>query len=308
MLQYIINASVIWLVSLLCYELLFRRESFHQINRFYLLISLAGGLLLPLANLNKLLPAKNNVIAQPVSQVYQLKKNIGIADVQKVKTTNSLSHIQREENSIEILLWFIYAAGVFAGFFLIIREAVHLYQLYRSGNKSFEHGSIIVEAGKVQSPFSFFTIIFVNSKTAYSEMQWKLLITHEKEHGRQFHSLDNLLLLTLRILFWFHPLPHIYFRKLRMVHEFQADNAAATDIQQYGTFLLEQNLLQQTSLLTQSFNYSPIKTRIAMLTRTKSARAKLYKYVTVVPVVLLLVFFLHTGFRRKREEGKQSLF
>ncbi|MBK8143696.1 MAG: hypothetical protein IPK62_01225 [Bacteroidetes bacterium] len=113
---------------------------------------------------------------------------------------------------------------------------------------------------------------------------------HEKEHYRQLHLIDNLFLILLRIVFWFHPLVYIFFNKLRIVHEYQADRAAATDTAHYGLFLLEQNLLQSAPSLTHSFNYSPIKTRIAMLLKTKSTQKQLVRYLSVFP--LFILFFL----------------
>lgn len=48
MLIYLLNVSVIWGVSLLVFQWLLKQETFHRWNRLYLLLSLAGGLLIPL--------------------------------------------------------------------------------------------------------------------------------------------------------------------------------------------------------------------------------------------------------------------
>lgn len=120
------------------------------------------------------------------------------------------------------------------------------------------------------SPFSFLiSSSSVNGQNTNQE-QWTFVMTHEKEHSRQFHSIDNIVLLFLRIACWFHPLMHIYYKRLRLVHEFQADVAANSNAKDYGTFLLEQNLLQGAPLLAHAINYSPLKTRIIMLTKNKN--------------------------------------
>jgi beta-lactamase regulating signal transducer with metallopeptidase domain len=294
MLQYLINASAIWLICLLCYEALFRRESFYKYNRLFLLFSLAAGLLLPAVSLNKIIPVvsqERESFAQPVSQVYKLKRKIAGADVPQVKNPQQSASTQVSGSNTQLLLWSIYFAGLVIGLVLIFREALYLYRLYKSGRKTALQGCILVETGKKHGPFSFFKLIFVSSRQDYKDTEWKWLWAHEMEHKLRFHSLDNLAVIATRLIFWFHPLPHIFFKKLRMVHEFQADKAAATEIQEYGTFLLEQSLLQPSQTLTHSFNYSPIKIRIAMLTRVRSARTHLLKYLAVFPVMLILIFF-----------------
>jgi beta-lactamase regulating signal transducer with metallopeptidase domain len=293
MLQYVINASAIWLICLLCYEVLFRRESFYQYNRLFLLFSLAAGLLLPALSLNKIVsavPQNNKGVVAPVTQVYELKKRIAVASVPKVNKSQHLMTTPQPEDRTELILWSVYFAGTLVSLLWLIKEALYLYRLYRRGSRSYQQGYTLVETREAHGPFSFFRIIFVGSRQDYTDTEWRFILTHELEHKCRLHSFDNLFLIAVRLVFWFHPLPHMYFKRLRMVHEFQADKAAGTEIEQYGTFLLEQTLLQSTLVLTHSFNYSPIKIRIAMLTKIRSSRARLLKYFIVFPLTLLLVF------------------
>ncbi|RYZ29740.1 MAG: M56 family peptidase, partial [Sphingobacteriales bacterium] len=69
MLQHLIYTSIIWLACLVVYEVLLRRESFHQANRLYLLASLVGGLFLPLADLGSVASMKQPAVTAPVYQV-----------------------------------------------------------------------------------------------------------------------------------------------------------------------------------------------------------------------------------------------
>jgi hypothetical protein len=43
MLQYLLNATAIWLISLVLFDLFLRRESYHGYNRFYLLFTTLVG-------------------------------------------------------------------------------------------------------------------------------------------------------------------------------------------------------------------------------------------------------------------------
>lgn len=285
MLQYVINLSMIWLSCLLVYELLLRKMSFHRYNRFYLLITMLAGVLLPLINFNSILPDTTLTLPEPTSQLYDIKQAIQVHPAIKADIPQSVPF------DIEQAIWWVYLAGIAVSIIILLREAFLLFALYARGTKSKDGSYTIVATGKNHSPFSFFNVIFVNAKSLYSAEEWALLMKHEQEHGRQLHSLDNLLLLIARTAFWFHPLSYVYYKKLRMVHEYQADDAAAVNIRDYGTFLLEQSMLQRSPVLAHSFNYSPVKTRIAMLTGIKTKRSQLFKYGIVVPLSFILVLF-----------------
>lgn len=281
--QYLINTSIIWLACLLVYEILLRKESFHQYNRMYLLGSLLLGLLLPFVNLNNLYTFSKTTLPKPSAQIVELKKVIHFE--------NNSMPIENASFQLSTILWLIYFAGILIGIILITREIISLIQLYKNGIKSNELNCTIIETGKNHAPFSFLDKIFVRSKQEYSNAEWNLLITHEKEHSKQLHCIDNICLILLRLVFWFNPLPHIYFKRLRMLHEFQADEISSNNKAEYGAFLIEQNLLQGAPILTHSFNYSPIKNRITMLTKKRSSSKKLIKYLSVIPLLLLLLIF-----------------
>ena len=48
MLQYILNTTAIWLISLVLFDVFLRRESYHSYNRLYLLATFLMGILVPL--------------------------------------------------------------------------------------------------------------------------------------------------------------------------------------------------------------------------------------------------------------------
>lgn len=315
MLQYIINTSIIWLAGLLLYEWLLCRESFHQYNRLLLLVFLAAGLLLPLAKTDSLMPARNHVLRQSAERAYVLKETV-LAPVFAAPAPSEAGHAAysaaapaKAARGYGPILWGLYLAGALVGLLFVAREAFHLLHLYAAGVKSYEHGCRIIETGSDHGPFSFFNLVFVKSRAAYSDAQWTLIMAHEKEHSRQLHSLDNVLLIALRIVFWVHPLPHLYYKRLRTVHEFQADRAAAADTTGYGNFLIEQSLLRGGSVLTHSINRSPIKSRIAMLTEKRSPRPRLLKYLAALPLAFMLVLLCtQTSLSRKRSSSNTAYF
>src|ERR1035437_1666769 len=118
----------------------------------------------------------------------------------------------------------------------------------------------------------------------YTNEEWSMILTHEKRHTIFLHIIDLLLMQAARIIFWFHPLVYIYNKRLLLLHEYQADNAAARQPKVYGSFLVEQAMLQTAPSISHSFNRSPIKNRIVMLTRRSSAIAKV-KILVFIPLI-----------------------
>jgi len=290
MIQYLLNASAIWLLSLLMYDLLLRRESFHGYNRFYLLFTLLLGAFFPLIQWDKGAPVYAD--AQPLQRVIQAKGNIERAS-------------QPTASSIELAywIWLIYLAGVTLSSLLLIADAARILVLYNRGGKSRE-GITVVETGKEHSPFSLFSILFVSSRAQYGSDEWQMICTHEAKHNHLLHFADILVLQLLKIVFWFHPLIYVYNRRLLMVHEYQADIVARDSPKQYGQFLIEQSILKSAPALSNSFNRSPIKNRIIMLTK-HSSRASRIKTLVFIPLVLtcIICFAQNKSSHKKERKG-----
>lgn len=286
MLQYFINVSICWLVCLMLYDLWLRNEPYHQYNRMYLLLSLLAGLYIPTLQFAKMNVIKTNTYVQPTMQVYETNKNIAIEQVHQWTSVSSNTPFE-----LSTILWLVYLIGIVVGVLMIVFEMIRIFRMYKSGIKSVESGCVIIETNQGHAPFSLFKLLFVHSKELYSPAQWHFLLNHEKEHARQRHIIDNVFLIILRIACWFNPLPTLYFKRLRLIHEFQADHVAATHTQTYGAFLLEQHLLQGAPSIAHSFNDSPIKKRIKMLLKSNKTSKNQLKYLSILPLFLILLAF-----------------
>lgn len=285
MLHYLLYTSIAWLCCLLLFEGLLRRETFHQYNRIFLLAALVFGLVLPVINWGFLQPLRPHVFADPVVQ--QTGRIAALAGLSAPPAQDGAGPHLTLPAAISIT----YITGVLIALGIVLVSAGKLTKLYRNGKRYTEAGMVVVETGVAQGPFSFFGWLFVPGRKHYADDEWQHLLRHEQEHSRRLHSVDNIFLLLLKCVFWFHPLPYLYHKRIRLVHEFQADEAAANDITRYGRFLLEQSFLQAAPLLGHSFYYSPVKNRITMLTQSKSNRKRLVKYAALLPLALGLILY-----------------
>lgn len=274
MLQYLLNATAIWLLSLLVFDLFLRRETFHSYNRIYLLGTFLLGIFLPLWSWQSDAAYDTKTMAIPAEKAIAIKQQI-------LDSSTAYKLLSWEQS---VLL--IYCLGVAISIVLLLKEIRTIITLFKKGRVSKDGVWTIVETGKEHSPFSAFRYIFICSRENYSEEQLRIILTHEEQHGHALHFIDLILMQIGKIVFWFHPLVYIYQNRLMIVHEFQADKAVPGNASVYGQFLVEQSMLQSAPVLSHSFNRSPIKKRILMLTRKSSSLAK-SKMLLVVPLVLV---------------------
>jgi len=292
MFQYLLNTTAIWLMSLVLFDAFLRRESYHAYNRFYLLFTLLLGALLPLWQWQDTGRVYAGTLQAPLQQVVTVKQNV----VAAATPATTVSWVQ--------WLAIIYWAGVFIALGLLVIEIIKLVGFYRKGKKTILNGWTIIETGKEHAPFSFLDTLYVCSRQQYSDGEWNMILTHEKRHGALFHFADLLLMQVARIIFWFHPLVYIYNKRLLLIHEYQADThivslGAAEGQQVYGKFLVEQALLQSAPSISHSFNRSPIKKRIIMLTRRSSAASRTKMLVFIPLALVCMICFSKNVFSQK---------
>lgn len=286
MIQYLVNSTAIWLISLLVFDVSLRRESYHTYNRFYLLATFLLGLLLPLVQWQSYEYLQAG-LQQPVQQVIVVK--------------DAIERNAAVQQTFDWERWtgFAYMQGVIVALILLALDIVKLTRYYAMGVKT-KYGSwTVVTTARNHAPFSFRKLLFVNTREQYSEEEWNMLFIHEQQHTRRLHVLDLMLMQLARVVFWFHPLVYIYNKRLLMVHEYQADSVPSVKPQEYGHFLVEQALLQSAPAITHSFNRSPIKKRIMMLTR-RSTNASRTKMLVFLPIAMVSIFcFSQNGFSQK---------
>ncbi|MEZ5018073.1 MAG: M56 family metallopeptidase [Flavipsychrobacter sp.] len=299
MLQYIINLSGIWLVSLVIFDLLLKRETFHTYNRLFLNASVSLGILLPLWQLQQSSIIYASAISKDVTQQAAVLR-------EQVINTTSPALV-----SIETWLWIIYVIGASVMTIVLLKEVYLILKLLRSGIKTQIGQWKVVEINKETAPFSAFGYVFISSKENYTTNELNLILIHEQQHINSWHIIDLLFINFLKIAFWFNPLIYLYEKRLLMIHEYQADKAVDHDIKKYSQFLVEQSMLQTAPILSHSFIRSPLKSRIKMLTKQSKRIANL-KQLIIAPLVLFtLLCFTQNNLlfaQEKKVEGNKIYY
>ncbi len=106
-------------------------------------------------------------------------------------------------------LWYIYVTGLFVfGLHLLLQLLVLFYQIQTHPVRK-EGRYRIVEMSGNRAPCSFGPYIFVNP-SLYDEETYYQILSHEKIHVAQSHSLDILLAEMGKVIQWFNPFAWMY--------------------------------------------------------------------------------------------------
>ncbi len=280
----LLETTICWAIFYALYWLLYRQETFFQLNRLYLLVTLILGVILPW-NVTKWLAERGTspTVTQWLDPV--------VIGSNRLETGVSHWVISYQEG-----LLYAYGFGCLVVAFRFLIGLKKLYFLYQKSKKHYEKGYVIAKTEKEELPFSFLNIVFWSNSNDQKEAATKaLILRHELAHIQQRHSYDVLLLELLSIFFWCSPLIYCYKKSLRTVHEYLADEAATQQQSkhEYGRVLLRQLQSGLQPTLTNSFVHAQLKQRFAMLIKPSSPRMAYMKYAFCAPMLFILSFVLH---------------
>ncbi len=264
-LNYLLQTNLYLLLFMGFYVLVLRNETFFRQNRLYLNSSIFLSFVVPFINSDWF---RDLFITQKVREAAIMPTQM-IYETIIVGTNEEVSSW-----SPSYVIFLIYVSGAVL---LLTRFLVRLL-LIRSKLKP----------GK-GSAFSFFQTMVVDSELPKAQT----IIDHEKVHMRQWHSADILFIELAAIINWFNPVMYLYKKEIRHIHEFIADEEAATLMQSktdYALLLFSNTLgVHPHQLSNNFFNKSLLKRRIIMLNKTKSRRTGLWKYGFSAPLFALML-------------------
>ncbi|WP_157972813.1 M56 family metallopeptidase [Aureibaculum luteum] len=289
--DYFLKANGLVILWIVFYYLFLRNETFYNSIRTYFLVGLLFILSIPLIEI-------------PI-YIEKTVSNINYILIEGSTTLNT--PIEQSFDWLQIMT-IIYLVGVV---FFTAKFMMQLFSLSKliSRHKIFNEGNYkLVETEKDISPFSFFKYIIYN-KSQFTQNELKQIITHEKTHVKQWHSIDTLLIYILQIVFWFNPFAWLYKRGAQQNLEFLADVSASRqsfNLKQYQFTLLKASNTYHYEAITNNFYNSLIKKRIVMLNKSKSKKINYLKYFLILPLLAVFLFAFNTKTVAQEKEKKQS--
>ncbi|MBG0858310.1 MAG: TonB family protein [Bacteroidales bacterium] len=266
MIAYILKSSLSLIILFGLYWFLLRKEKLFVFNRYFLVLSVIFSLTVPFISIPvnfQVTPLLENAVPVSVNNIP------GISDV---NITRQYLEMQASQIDISEILLALYITGVIIFLIRLLRNIYILAgRINRSEKISFE-GYRIVLTDDTAGPCCFFRNILINRDDYLNGRIDKALLEHEKEHARQTHTIDIMLIELLKIFYWFNPVYLLYDRAIRINHEYLADNGVISDksdIKSYADILLSFIICRSSLSLTSGSNNSFTKMRLIMMMRSK---------------------------------------
>lgn len=295
LLYFALKSSGLLTAFFLAYWLLLRRETFFNANRWFLLAGLISSVCLPLIAWKKIVyvePAVHTVNTSVVSE----------ADWASAAPAEPLPPAIAPVDWLSVGL-VIYLLISLVLLFRLASEFWQLNRLLRHRKPETASGLDFYDIPQPISPFSYFKSIVFNS-AQHSREELQNILTHERVHSSQFHSVDVLISRIHCILFWWNPVSWLYHKAIVQNLEFIADSQAMSQLQDkraYQYSLLRITAPKNGVSIINHFHQSLIKKRIIMLNKSESNKWNSLKYALIVPLVavFLLSFQVKTVFLEK---------
>lgn len=268
------------------YKLLLSKDTNHKYKRLTLLLSVCAAFVMPL--LAHLIPV-NEINSAPIQKVREL------IEMPLYETTslnpNQTETILRKNSNTPINWTFTIYWSILS--LLGIRFFLSYHRIYKwlrkATIKPYKDILLAIVKDAIQA-FSFSKYI-VLSKADYQENK-KAILLHEEAHIRLHHSFDVILIELVCYMQWFNPFAWLLKKELKLVHEFQADQAVLNtgiDATQYQLLILEKAVGKRRFASANHFKQGSISKRLKMMKKKQIKGWGVAKALLFFPAGLLLL-------------------
>lgn len=285
---FVINFSLFLFLFWGLYVLFFKKETFFNHNRVYLILAPILAAVIPFILINQLNFNQGNTFNWQEITPLLFTENIEEVNINTESTNSNIVDLTLK--NILIIAYLLGAAFMLFNFFRKLK------QYYTLKNKAKPMQTAIGKVYTLQNSkaaFTFLNKIFIGDQLE-NEVQ-KEILQHEAVHKKQKHSFDLVYYEILKITFWFHPAIYSLQNQIKLIHEYIADAKVSSQIsiKKYYENLLNGFFgVKQISFTSQFFNHSLIKKRIIMLQKSKSNKTALLKYLMVIPLSLAMLTYV----------------
>ncbi len=289
---YLLKASSGIVLLYAIYWVFLRKETFYQVNRWFLLVGLLMAALIPLFPFHYTVFVDAEQSSNALNGMRSISTNTNSFNDENLMKGSGISWQQ--------VLFIVYLTGAFIFLFrLAFQSFILLFLILKNKTKQFR-GVRILENEKYGLPFSFFNIVFINPKF-HKQEELSEILAHEKVHIHEYHWFDLLIIELLTVVFWFNPFIWFYERSIKQNHEFLADAGVLSrgfSIGRYQALLINQLMGMQIIGITNNLNFALNTNRLKMMTKQKTPKIKSLKLALAIPAIaLLLVAFAKPSYR-----------
>ena len=263
------------------YRLFFYKDTFFTWRRTALLCLFGVSALVPLLDIQTWIAAQEPMVA--MADLY----GAVLTELTITPQAQTMDWHQVMKGGIELVYWIV-AALLSARLFV---QLASILRLARQCPTQKVDGILIHWLSPEKGSFSFFRWIFI-CPDAHSGEELHEILTHERTHARQWHSVDVLVGELACIACWFNPFVWLMRREIRTNLEYLADErvlATGHDAKVYQYHLLGLSHHKAAATIYNSFNVLPLKKRIIMMNKKRTRKIGRTKYLMFLPLAALLM-------------------
>lgn len=285
---YALKSSVSLAVVWIFYQLLLRRLTFYNLNRWYLLFYSLLSFFIPLIDIGPMVAPVAGGSSMVIGIIPSIGEYAGGVRAADIGGTDRWG-LGTVLTAIGVLGSGILLARLLKGWWSI-------QQLKRNAILVRGEDVSIYQVNEPIAPFSFGNSIFLN-RGLHSGKELEEILSHELVHIRQRHTVDILLSELFVVINWYNPFVWLLRHSVRQNLEFIADNGVlekGSDRKSYQYHLLKA-AGGSPYLLANQFNFSSLKKRIIMMNKIRSARLHLVKFLFILPLIVVLLVSFRNG-------------
>ncbi|RIJ47404.1 hypothetical protein D1614_14920 [Maribellus luteus] len=285
-LVWLLKSSVSLALLYAVFKLAVSRDKMHTANRLVLLGILLTSVVLPFADVplireTQVIPPFEVIhewVAAPVaSEPVVVTENLPLRESAPVKAPFN-----------PWVVFYLSVIGLLVG--RLAFSVVRVWQIIRRAEKQHFRDVVLAIVKDFIQPFSFLQHIVLSEKD-FTENK-DIVVAHEYAHIQHKHALDLMICELFTALFWFNPVVWLLRRDLKLIHEYQADQAVLNqgiDAKTYQLLVLKKAVGERRFALANHFTQKPILKRIKMMHMKTNRRRTSLKLALFVPVVALLL-------------------
>ena len=272
-LLYIGRSSLYLALFYAFFLLVMRRTTFFRLNRILLLAGTLVCFLLPIFRLR----------AVDASQMAVGPLTMVASDPALTDGPSAASPVPY----LEIL----YGIGFLAVLAWTIVALVRMRRTIKKGTtQRLEDGTKLVLTDADVPSFSWGRTIVMSRKDAE---QNPVILQHERAHVQKAHTLDILFFTAVTLVHWFDPLVWITLSELKLLHEYEADEAVldkGIDATQYQRLLVRKAVGDKRFTLANGFQHAKLKNRIDMMLSKPTSGWMRLSWLAILPFLAGTMF------------------
>lgn len=277
--MYLLKVNIALILFYAFYKLLLSRDTFFVWRRMTLLACIFISIVIPIVNISEWVQKQ-----QTLNVVSAFYREVVLPEV----VAGSPEKTQGVVVNVLALLYMLVAVSMMVRFLIQLSSVIRL--RYKSEVQRIGETDICVLNTDI-APFSFFRWIFINPNS-YKEGELAEIITHERTHAKQWHSIDVVIGEMACIVFWYNPFIWLIKQEIRNNLEYLADNNVLRkgyDTKTYQYHLLGLTYQKAAANLYNNFNVLPLKERIKMMNKKRTNETGRVKYILLLPMVAVLL-------------------